>query len=82
MVVDAEGVLGRELDGVLGRVLDGVFGLTLDGVFGRDGVTDAREDGRDREGVDFGKPIPEEQVKDIITAQHRFVVSWVRNSLR
>ena len=55
VVVDAEGVLGRELDGVLGRVLDGVFGLTLDGVFGRDGVTDAREDGRDREGVDFGK---------------------------
>ena len=47
--VVAEGVLGRDADGVFG--LAAGAGAEADGVFGRDGVTDAREAGLDREGV-------------------------------
>ena len=44
-------------DGVFGRAADGVFGRdVLEGVLGRMGVTDAREDGRDLEGVDLAGP--------------------------
>ncbi len=47
------------VDGALGLgdvVCDGVFGRAAEGVFGLEGVTEAREDGRDREGVGLTVP--------------------------